>query len=92
MQAQLESSVALLEGWRATATETFTPSIDREAVVAHATLSALIHHWPSKSSPQIEDLLAQTIRIKEVERSRWMTQRRIAIAKLVRFFDMISTS
>lgn len=60
--------------------------VDRDQVVAHATLSALAHHWPSKADEALIRLLAATSKIKQTEHSRWSTQRRIAIAKLARFF------
>ena len=59
-------------------------SIDRAEVVAHATVSAFVHHWPSRSESALQTLLEQTHIIKETERSRWMTQRRLAVAKLAK--------
>ncbi len=64
-----------------------TPAIDRPEVVAHALLSALTHHWPSSSDQATRELLDRTLKIKEVERSRWITQRRIAIAKLAKHLN-----
>ena len=87
MRSQIESSEALLRSFLASiGKDGGLPSIDRKEVVAHATLSALQNHWPSRSSRQIEELLANTVRVKNTEQSRWATQRRIAIAKLVRYF------
>ena len=60
--------------------------IDRKEVIAHATLSAFLHHWPSSfdrlTFKQIKKLLAETHEIKKIEINRWMTQRKIAIAKI----------
>ena len=58
--------------------------IDREEVVAHATLSALVHHWPSHADETVRLLLEETWEIRSAEKSRWITQRRIAIARLAK--------
>jgi hypothetical protein len=76
MDDQIQSSIQRLRAY----TDRRTP--DRDEVVAHATLSAFAHHWPSKCGAEILQLLADTDRIKREEPSRWKTQRRIAIAKL----------
>jgi hypothetical protein len=55
---------------------------DRAQVVAHATLSAWAHHWPSQVDPGTRALLEATQAIRTAEPGRWMVQRRIAIAKL----------
>ncbi len=57
---------------------------DRAQVVAHAVLSALVHHWPSRARPEWSELLARTARVKDSERSRWVVQRRLAIAHFAR--------
>ncbi len=57
-------------------------AIDRVEVVAHATLSALVHHWPSQADETIRTLLEETWEIRSAEKSRWITQRRLAIARL----------
>lgn len=62
-------------------------NVDREMIVAHATLSAFIHHWPSKAQPEISELLTKTKFIRDLENSRWHTQRRIAISKLSRIIE-----
>jgi hypothetical protein len=62
-------------------------AVDRPEVVAHALLSALTHHWPTFSDDETKELLDRTLEIKEIEHSRWITQRRIAIAKLSRHFE-----
>ena len=59
-------------------------TVDRAEICAHALLSALVHHWPEKSTHRLDSLLAATQEIKTFEHSRWMTQRRIAIARLSR--------
>lgn len=56
--------------------------VDRAEICAHALLSAWVHHWPEQITPPLNNLLAATLDIKARERSRWMTQRRIAITKL----------
>jgi hypothetical protein len=58
------------------------PVVDHPQIVAQATLSALAHHWPSRCTEQMLRLLDSTQDIKNVELSRWATQRRIAIAKI----------
>ena len=60
------------------------PEIDRIHVVAHATLSAWTSHWPMQCSPLETRLINDSIQIKEVEMSRWLKQRRMALSKLAR--------
>ena len=62
--------------------------VDRCQVVAHATLSALMHHWSSRLMMGDRELLKSTQIIREREPNRWMTQRRIAIAKLAMEFSL----
>lgn len=62
-------------------------AIGREEIVAHATLSALQHHWPSLAGERIRALLVETKNIRSTENSRWMIQRRIAISKLQRVLE-----
>src|SRR3989344_2832 len=54
---------------------------ERDQVIAHATLSAWLHHWPSQVPTEVAsrlaELLADTQDIRSIEASRWMTQRRI---------------
>jgi hypothetical protein len=59
-------------------------AFDRPEVVAHATLSAVLHHWPSRAPVGTDALLAATSVIRLREGSRWQTQRRLAIARLAR--------
>jgi hypothetical protein len=66
--------------------------IDRAQVVAHATLSAWVHHWPSRATLQQQALLQATVSIKDLEHSRWITQRRIAIGKLARLVEAVSNA
>ncbi len=56
--------------------------VDRKEVVAHATLSAWVAHWPQEALALERDLLAKTQTIQTQEASRWLKQRRIALAKL----------
>lgn len=84
MDAQIEMSVRILREFLEAEERDLHPVIERDQVVSHATLSGLVHHWPSKATPELLDLLGKTERIKAVERSRWAVQRRIAIAKLAR--------
>lgn len=58
--------------------------VDRADIVAHATLSAFMHHWPTQGRDEWIQLLQQTHTIRETEKSRWLTQRRIALAKLAK--------
>jgi hypothetical protein len=60
--------------------------ITRDHVVAHSALAALSHHFPDLASQQTRDLLERSCIIRKIENSRWMTQRRIAIAKWARMF------
>ena len=82
MRDQIESSKLILEEYRARRAGECTVRPDRLEIVAHAMLSALVHHWPSRTTADLSRLLSDTLEIKEIEHSRWMTQRRIAIAKL----------
>jgi hypothetical protein len=61
-----------------------TPTVEREQVQAHALLSGWRDHWPSQIDANTQELLASTQRIRLTEPGRWMTQRRIAIAKLAK--------
>jgi len=61
--------------------------VDRPEVVAHATLSAWIHHWPASASVSDHLLIQATRQIRVAEESRWLKQRRIAIAKLARLMS-----
>ncbi|MEK6706437.1 MAG: hypothetical protein AABZ06_11685 [Bdellovibrionota bacterium] len=74
MDKSISDAIAILEA--------FNTTVDRAEVVAHATLSAFIHHWPSQSTAEMLNLLEDTAKIRIAEPSRWMTQRKIAIAKL----------
>jgi hypothetical protein len=82
MVSEIESAISVLAQF--SALEAPQRSVDRREICAHALLSALVHHWPEKSTPLLERLLAATSQIKVHEHSRWMTQRRIAIARLSR--------
>jgi hypothetical protein len=85
MSSQIESAKQVLERFLSEKAQG-TACVDREQVVAHAFLSGLSAHWPSRSGSEMRELLSSTQEIKFAERSRWMTQRRIAIAKLARAF------
>ncbi len=87
MGSQIDASIEILRSFLALKLKGANPQVDRPEIVAHAVLSGLAHHWPEKVSDQERALLEQTLEIKLVERSRWMTQRRIAIAKLARAFE-----
>jgi hypothetical protein len=87
MVPQIESSELLLRDFLVLIESGNHATVDRKEVVAHATLSALAHHWPTQVNAGILQLLESTATIKSVERSRWVVQRRIAIAKLVRHFE-----
>lgn len=87
MDAEIQTSCEALGVFLNLKNQGLPCAVDRKEVVAHATLSALAHHWPSRTPPEIAPLLACTSEIKIIERSRWMTQRRIAIAKLAKWFD-----
>jgi hypothetical protein len=87
MSAQIETSKAILRRFADREAAGLAPSVDRDEVVSHATLSGLAHHWPSRVSESILELLNQCSRIPQEERSRWVVQRRIAISKLARHFS-----
>jgi transposase len=87
MGPQIALSREILEKFREDESQGLIPMVDRSQVVAHATLSALAHHWPSRTDAGIQRLLESTARIKALEHSRWAAQRRIAIAKLARFYN-----
>ncbi len=77
-EEQASAAIRILEAFLAQS----DASVDRPEVVAHATLSALAHHWFKQfATPQVIDLLQRSARIRAAEPSRWMTQRRIAISK-----------
>ncbi|MGK5088936.1 hypothetical protein WDW86_15365 [Bdellovibrionota bacterium FG-2] len=81
---ELVFSIQILQEYLQQKMRGLNPAIDRPQVVAHATLSAWEHHWNPLCSPLEKRLLENTLDIKSAETSRWLTQRRIAIAKLVR--------
>ena len=82
MREQIETAVTILS--RFLLLSSTDKVIDREQIVAHATLAAFTHHWPSLTTQSDRTLLIATGEIKAVEHSRWLTQRRIALAKLAR--------
>ena len=82
MGSQIEFSIKILSDYLSRKSNGIEASVDRDEVVAHATLSAWVHHWPSEASSDVLRLLLETSRIREAEQSRWMTQRRLALAKL----------
>ncbi|MDR3608288.1 MAG: hypothetical protein P4M08_13035 [Oligoflexia bacterium] len=87
MATELENAMRTLGEFHALAQVGARPAIDRPQVVAHATLSGFAHHWPSRVDAALLALLEATSVIKEVESSRWIVQRRIAVAKLARALD-----
>lgn len=58
--------------------------IEREELVAYATLEAYCSHFPEQSSSEDRDLLAKWKQVPKQEYSRFLKQRRIALAKLAR--------
>ena len=92
MEPQIEISLTILTRFLIDRQNGLKPLVDRKEVVAHATLSALAHHWPSRATSQSLFILEATKEIKTAESSRWMTQRRIAIAKLQKSFESSSFS
>jgi hypothetical protein len=86
MNEQIESSLRILKEFTASENQGFPLEVDREQVVAHATLSALDHHWPSRSNPEIRKAISESARIKDIEHSRWAIQRRLMIAKFSKIF------
>jgi|GEM_PF-2502083 len=46
--------------------------VDRPQVLAHALLSALHQHWPSRTTVETAKLLEQTMIIRETEWYRWI--------------------
>lgn len=87
MLEQIETSKRILSDFVEQTHRGLEPAVDRKEVVAFAVLSALVHHWPSRGDAEMSRLLMDASRIKEVERSRWMVQRRIAVAKWAAFFN-----
>ncbi|MGZ3688607.1 MAG: hypothetical protein ACXWP5_09780 [Bdellovibrionota bacterium] len=87
MSGQIEESKEVLSRFLKSKKDGLKPGLDRPEIVAHATLSALSHHWPSKTSPEILELLAETCEIQKLEHTRWAIQRRIATAKIARSLD-----
>lgn len=79
-----DQALAILEEFLARNSSEKRAHVDRPEIVAHATLSAWVHHWPSRVKPGVAEVLAATPEIRALENSRWMTQRRIAIAKIAR--------
>jgi hypothetical protein len=59
----------------------------RAAIVAYTYLHTLQHHWPSRSTPEIETLLARFDFVKDAERSRFLKQRRILSRKIARSLE-----
>jgi hypothetical protein len=87
MSEELRNARSILTQFESSQRSECPAPIDRPEVVAHALLSALTHHWPTFSDDGTRELLNRTLEIKEIEHSRWITQRRIAIAKLARHFE-----
>jgi hypothetical protein len=87
MSEELRNARSILTQFECSRRSESSAFVDRPEVVAHALLSALTHHWPTFSDDATRELLKRTVEIKEVEHSRWITQRRIAIAKLSRHFE-----
>ncbi len=56
----------------------------RELVVAYALVAACVQHWPSRATESARKLLEELSWIKEVERDRYIKQRRVAISRLSR--------
>lgn len=54
----------------------------RDVIMAFATLHAFHQHWPSRSSPLIEEQLARWAFLKHAEKERFLKQRRIALSQL----------
>lgn len=84
MGSQIHLCVEILRRFLAHRREGLPAPVDRDLVVAHATLSALLHHWPSVAKADWRSLLDGTAAIRAQEGSRWLTQRRIAVARLAR--------
>lgn len=82
MLEELEKAKLILEKVSQAVNSGQAPYIERQEVVSHALLSAWNHHWPTSRSDELDELLKSTNFIKTTEHSRWMTQRRIAVAKL----------
>ena len=59
--------------------------VDREAVVAHASLHAWVSHWPSLKSEKMDELLKRNAIIYSREPGRWRKQRRMASYKLANY-------
>ncbi len=58
-------------------------AVDRDTVVAHATLAAWVHHYPSRVMPEIVDYISRFSWIREAESSRWIRQRRVALVHIL---------
>lgn len=56
----------------------------REALVSFVWIDTFLHHWPSRSTPELARLRDQFDFFKKTETSRFLKQRRIALRHLVR--------
>lgn len=86
MEVEISSAEQILSQYLQKKTAGNNLSVDRPEIVAHALLSGLCHHWPSRANDAQRELIQSTLDIRAAENSRWLTQRRIAIAKLARAF------
>lgn len=62
-------------------------ALNRDLVVAYSFLDTLRHHYPSSASEEIQALLERFAWVRQREPSRFLKQRRIALAVLVKEMD-----
>jgi len=65
-----------------TLNSTSVGELSREALVAFSSLSAFHHHFPSRCTDEISDLIEKFSYLREREPSRYLKQRRIALARI----------
>jgi len=58
----------------------------RELLVSFVWIDTFLHHWPSRSTPEMIELRDHYQFFKEIETSRFLKQRRIAVRQLARTF------
>lgn len=82
MSFSIDESISILQNYLRARQSGSIAAVDRKEVVAHATVSAFVAHWPTQAGDSLPVLLAATSDVPEQEKSRWMVQRRIAISRL----------
>lgn len=84
LEPQNRGMQAISEAIQCLAQKDSQDEIGREEIMAYSLLTALVEHWPAQQSPEIATLLHEWRKITELEHSRFIKQRRIALAMLAR--------